>query len=282
MSIIGTHNLRDLIKCSGYSGTTGQSFRNNVTGAVTGTKLSDYLFHGWNWDTGLPSPPDSGIKYDSGHVFTMSGTMSTNANAHYVIRTGTNLNIVEASYAIQAEGDDVNVIADAVSDTAMSASVQVTSQVNPGLFPLGAGSVSGLAHFFIDGADTDTPPADHNPYEAHFHAQPIGTSPDGGFLDQTWTMQIVNINTGTGLFNSDPTSVNFTARMNNRGLAASDFTWKWFTDSGYTSLYSTGADAFWDQTNAGDDFSLWLQYQFQGGTPVDHGQVTFNDPRSAQ
>lgn len=281
-----TKDLLQLIRCSGYAGTAGQSFRNNVAGPSSplpsGTKMSDYIFNDWNWTGGIPSQPDSGVRYNSGAVFNMTGSMSCNANAQYIIRQGTNSGIITASYAIQAEGDNVQVTADSVSSTAMSASVLVTGQVNPGLFPLGANSVSGLAHYWINGADSDTQPADNNPCTAHFHAAPVATAPDGGYLDMSWQMQILNINTNSGLFNSDPTPFTCTARVNNRGLSASDFTFYWYTDSGYSSLYGTGPDQFWDESFVPEDFSLWLAYTFQGGSQIQHGQVTFHDQRSAQ
>lgn len=282
---MSTYDEVQLIKCSAGAGSSGQSFKVNVTGAVSGAKFTDYKFTSWDWNTGLPSPPDSGVKYDSGHVFTVSGSMTCGSRAGNVIRTGTNLGIVGASYSIQAEGDDVNVTADAVSTTAMSASVTVTGQVNPGLFPLTGSSVSGIADYWYGtptSTDQSSPPANNDPVEAHFHAAPVATAPDGGFLDMTWDMVISNPNLGTGLFNPSPTPMSMTARVNNRGLSASDFSWEWHAASDYSdAALSSTADYIWDgQVTAGDDLTLYLRYKFQGAAWINHGAVTFNDTRS--
>lgn len=48
-------NLKNLIKASGYAGTSGQSFRNHVAGAASGVKMSDYNMGNPAW-TNTPNP----------------------------------------------------------------------------------------------------------------------------------------------------------------------------------------------------------------------------------
>lgn len=51
------HSLYGLIRASGYSGAASQSFRNNVTGAITGARMSDYDLYGIvSWASGDYTP----------------------------------------------------------------------------------------------------------------------------------------------------------------------------------------------------------------------------------
>lgn len=282
-----TRDEVQLIKCSGGAGSSGQSFKNNVAGAASGVKMTDYEFQDWNWDTGLPSPPDSGVRYDSGHVFSMSGTISENAKASNVLRQGTNLGIVLADYVEQGNGDSVNVTADAVSSSAMSASVEVISQVNPGAFPISPTTCQGDAFYWYGSpsqSDHTSPPSNTDPTQAHFEASlavGLGT-PDGNYVDFAWSMEILNVNAGTGLFNSDPTPASMSARMNNRGLSLSDFDFEWHALADYSDAPVSSASSFiWDQPNTGDDVTFYLRFRFQGGAWQNHGAVTFTDSRPA-
>jgi hypothetical protein len=117
------YTLFHLIKASGNAGTSGQSFRNHVTGAASGTKMSDYKISTANY---AGEEPTTEFPYNHGEVFNMTLTFNGQGNhAHHIKRTG---NVIVASVGSPApNGFSVSSVSNIVGASSGS-TVDVTGQ----------------------------------------------------------------------------------------------------------------------------------------------------------
>jgi hypothetical protein len=79
-------NLIELIKASGGAGISGQSFANNVTGAASGVRMTDYLIPSWNIDSSTIPIDGLGVIYSSGHVFNIDIAITRGSRANLIQR----------------------------------------------------------------------------------------------------------------------------------------------------------------------------------------------------
>jgi hypothetical protein len=79
------YTLKQLIHASNHSadGTSGESFRYQVTGAGTGIKMTDYKVTGLTYVSGAPSSPSS-YTYTSPYTFTVVFTLVRNSSAYNI------------------------------------------------------------------------------------------------------------------------------------------------------------------------------------------------------
>lgn len=87
-------NLIELIKASGGAGSSGQTFRNNVTGAGNGIKVSDYKITNVSWS----GYPNEGSSYNDNHTFSITATVTRNTQAYRIQRTASNAFTITLSY----------------------------------------------------------------------------------------------------------------------------------------------------------------------------------------
>jgi hypothetical protein len=78
------YNLIELIKASGFSGTPGQSFQNNVSGATTGVAMTDYKFY----DISFSGQPNAQTIYPSGQQFTVQGVATGGSRFSNIAQSG--------------------------------------------------------------------------------------------------------------------------------------------------------------------------------------------------
>lgn len=284
---MATRDLIQLIKCSGYAGATGQSFRNNVLGAASGAKMTDYIIAGWaGWSSSPASQGSPGPTFNSGQVFDLSTTISGGSRISYITKTGSGL--VVATNLVKPDAAAVVVQSSSVTNTpgvnvapTISASVAITSGYNAGAAP----SMSASARYYYGGTDQGSPPASGY-CQAHFAAVITGGNgiSDGGYDDISFSL-VLDPNAGTGAFN-DVLSEPFTMRMQHRGYNPADFTVEWHGNSSYTNYLSGAPDYYADEAtfapssppNGG--YTLWFRYKAPGITTwTNYGPVTFTDSR---
>ena len=129
--------LLNLIKASGYSGVAGQSFRNNVTGAGTGVKMSDYNLDGWVWDT-AGAPTAVAWPYASGTSWAMTFTFTEGSKAKLIRRIaadglGPTVHVLSYSADDDISGEDISITTSSInsSDSLGSATLQLIASTSP-------------------------------------------------------------------------------------------------------------------------------------------------------
>ena len=267
-----TRDLKELIKCSGYAGVAGQSFRYHVAGAASSAKMSDYKLDWWNW-TGGPGSP---LHYPSGQVFNMSADLGPGSRLGYITRTGAG--VITLSDVVVGPGGSVTLNSSNGSGATVDARVTIVSPWNPGA----SASISGTAKYYWAGTDQTDPPSDSSLMQGHFQARVTGGAGigDGDYEDVTFKLSFVNPNAGTGHFNPDLGPTLFAASMYHRGIDYTDFDVQWHDNGSYTSLVSSAYDYYWTEPYVGASYSLWLRYRPHGGsTWTNVGEVQFIDPR---
>ena len=277
---MATKDLPNLIKCCNYAGTSGQTFRDNVTGAVSGTwMIRDHTVTGLDW-TGGPAGADV-FPQDTGHVYSMTGSFIGGSHIGYIIRQGSGLFAI-SNVTINA-GGSVSLDSSDVSGSSASASVTIIAPYNPGATE----SLSGSATYYYSGTDQASPPSSGY-CQAHFSAVVTGGggTPDGGYDNVEFDLAMSNVNAYTGDFNVTPAAQHFVAATNHRGVSPSDMTVEWHDNSSYTHYVSGAFNYFVDESviwpTAPDPsgYTLWLRYQLPGGGSwVNFGAVTFIDSR---
>jgi hypothetical protein len=277
---MATRDLKELIKCSNYAATSGQSFKNNVAGAVSGAKMTDYIVTGWNW-TGGPAGADV-FRQDTGHIYSMVGTFLGGSRISNIIRQGSGL-LAISSVTINAGGSVTLNSNNVTSSATASADVEIIAPYNPGATV----SMSADAKYYYSGSDQASPPSSGY-CQAHFAAVVTGggASPDGGYDNVSFYLSMSNVNAYTGNFNDNPAPLYCVAATNHRGISPSDFTVEWHLDSAYTSLQSGNPNYFVDESviwpSAPDPsgYTLYLRYKGPGvSTWTNYGAVTFIDSR---
>src|SRR5665213_2091379 len=223
---MATKDLPNLIKCCNYAGTSGQSFKNNATGAVSGTwMIRDHTVTGLDW-TGGPAGADVAPQ-DTGHVYSMGGSFIGGSHIGYIIRQGSGLFAI--SNVTINPGGSVSLDSSDVSGSSAAASITIIAPYNPGATV----SMSASAGYYYSGSDQASPPASGY-CQAHFAAVVTGSgaTPDGGYDNVSFDLAMTNVNAYTGDFNDNPAALHCVAATNHRGIEPSDFTVEWHLESG--------------------------------------------------
>lgn len=259
-----TFDLKSLIQASGYSGSSGQSFRNHVLGAATGAKLSDYKCTDWTF-SGDPAPE---LTYSDGAHFAISITFSQNSRVDYIKRTGNSISI---NPGLSPTGFNVTAASSSVvaASAGSAASVTVSAPYN------GTRSYSGTAWF--DGYISPAQPSDSTSDPVRFQAV-VAASGASGSQACSFTFSFAP---DSGGFN--PTlSHTFSLTMNNRSYStdASTYLWNWSTTSDFSSIVGT-ASSYVLNSAPGETHTLYLRGRATvSDVWTNVGAVTFVDPRS--
>jgi len=279
---MSSHDLIQLIKCSGYAATSGQSFRNHVAGAASGAKMSDYIVTALDW-TGGPAGADV-FPQDSGHVYSMVGNFIGGSRIGNIIRQGSATGLFTISSITINPGGSVVLNSNTVSGSSALADVEIIAPYNPGATI----SESGSATYYYSGTDQSSPPASGY-CQAHFSARVTGSggTADGGYDNVTFDLSMPNVNAYTGDFNANPAALSCVAATNHRGIPYTDFTVEWHSNSSYTALVSSSPDYYPDESvfapssPPSGGYTLYLRYYLtSGGVSWNNfGAVTFIDSR---
>lgn len=257
-----------LIQASGYAGTSGQSFRNNVPGAVSGARTSDYYLDGWgNWTNSysggtlaynatvtltfdlyaggrwynLPRKPLVALAND-GTDPTSTGSASVVSGA--LMLPGSN------TVQMQVRGGTKIVQLHRVFNGISKQWTEYGTEPNPNPVSV-ASDIDIFAQFTSTGSTTP----DAYSYTLHLHYPG-----DGDFNDP--------------LDFSFPVTVMGNVTTDNTAASV-----EWHTNSSYTALYTTGALARVESGGSGPTSgSLWMRYK-DNGAWVNYGQVDWFDPR---
>lgn len=271
-----TYTLKDLIIASGYAGTAGQSFRNNVASAVTGAAMTDYKCTAWAFS----GDPAVGTTYSDNASFTISITFTQGSRAQYIKRTGSSVLVLldgigpdyvgtmpthNSGFQIASSSHTINAVA--------TGTLSVTLRA-PSALPSG---YTGSAWF--DGYTSPAYPT-YNGVDAdpiHFRGAVSFGSGAG-----TPTLQAFSISYApdTGPFNLTLyQTFPITMFMRSTDTSTSLYDWEWHYNSSYTSLRGTGPGVF-EASIPGNSWTYYLRAKPTGtSTWTNVGAVTFTDPR---
>lgn len=246
--------LVDLIKASGYSGVAGQSFRNNVLGAVTGAKVTDYKQTAASWDTqtfaGLHNPNDS-------YVCTLTFTEGSRAfnfrNAGNVIVLSLNdIEVVKSSESMGSAGSGTATVnVDGRLDLS-GAGISSTFTVPPSPIAFGSGGGVNTVHFIVS----------------------VNSVASGSDF-RGWHFTLPNANTGppfnTYAGGGDISSGSYSVEVRRRAPAITDYDFEWYSDATFTTFFDSGSQVLWTQSFVGQDKTLWVQWRIK---PALNGGIT--------
>jgi hypothetical protein len=263
--------LTDLILASGNSGVAGQSFRNHVTGAVTGAAMTDYQVTGWSFS----APPTNGATYTGTQNFGGNITFTQGSRAGNIKRTGAAMTdpVPTLSYTAPT-GGTFAITTNSIVGAATGSTYNV--QITPGYNNTGS-SPAGNPGWF-DGYTSPTTPAGTGPDNVTMFGSLTGVGAVTGSQGASWSdIYVVDI----GPFNST-LSVARSILMNNRLEDVGDWDWEWHANSSYTSLLSSvytytfgssqnGVTTAWVRAARKLSFThIWENV----------GAITFTDPRA--
>lgn len=256
-------DLLSLIKASGYAGVSGQSFRNNVAGATSGAKMSDYNLDGWTF-IGAPNTVD---QYGDGAVFDITISFIQSSRASNIKRLG---NTIVATPGTQPEGFDIissssNVVAAADGSTVH---VEVSAPTN--------GSITYSSHvWYSNYADGVYPPNDGSSQDVTFEGKVISGPPTGTdevSLHLSYTPDIGGFNPGI------TAEFPFTMIRRSHSVNLDDYDWEWYSDSAYTNYVASGSIIV--PMTAGQTVAYYLRASEKGKNIWNNvGMVSFTDNR---
>ena len=273
---MASKKLRNLIRASGNTGVAGQSFRNHVTGAGSGARMSEYNLYGWqNW----ASP---NYAHDPGHanVFAdntvLAFTFDLNAGSRFGhIKGGAgnwNLHVPEGGGANESVLQ--NLVWGAQFPVGNSFEVRVR-----GMYRYSAG-MQIVRNWFRDFGNLEPPP-DNLDYAWTIDA--AGTAPDLAGYDH-FNLQIQYIppqtDTSAGVFN-DYLQITYPVDVAPRAGAR---VWEveWHDNSSYTNLIHTGAQLTITSGASNAYGEYWYRYKHSGQGSWTNGSpapVIHDDPR---
>lgn len=270
--------LQRLIIASGGVGVPGESFRNDVTGAASGARMSDYRLTAVGF-SGEPAPE---LTYDDNDLFNVTATFTRGSRAHHIQRN------VSAAWAVSIIGGPTGASATVETFTAngsplgASHSLGIRVRAPYGGSPAISGNLTQPAA--LEPADPD---ADPWPVRLTFSVGGGGTGTTAMTLEPLYVVD-------AGAFNTALTDA-WPMTINNRSWSTSDYECEWHGNSGFTDLLSTSAT--YDLTNSalypsvpeglfgGEEITVYLRYRLVGGSTWTEyggtGAVFYEDPRPA-
>ncbi len=278
--------LKQLIIASGNAGTSGQSFLNHVTGAASGTKMSDYVCSGITF-TGEPVD-DLGSDYASNTLFNIVATIARGSKFYHIQR-----NVVGAwSFTIPGEATasaTVDAFSAAGSPTGATHNIDLRIR----------GKKNGSPTNTPTADQTGSPPADHVPWAVTYNGTP-------GSLGGTGTTSLTinwQYTPDTGSFNSVKMG-SWTGPFLNRGYDIDvDFDYEWrsadsgggtlmstartFTLTGDTGrlIYSGSDDGLINNGSADNECTIYFRWRIKtssggSGSWTNYGAVYYHDERA--
>lgn len=270
--------LRNLILASGNAGTSGQSFRNHVTGATSGTKMSDYNLGSASF-TNQPvddvgNYPD---QYDAVITVTFAGV-------------GGKFDLIKRSFT-DAANWNVSVIG------GLGASVAIQSLTSSG--PTNAVITTRIRSPFRTDGSLFGSAAFANGTQSLGDPEPIlitGSASNPGAAAASTVQGFISYFPDNGPYN--PTITNgsgWSAPFSHRALDATAFSWEWYTStsdrSSSTNMLSNSRTftlttqvpplAQSGGTVPLDSFTLYFRTRTLAGGEFSLGSVSWTDPRPA-
>lgn len=268
------YTLRDLIKASGNAGTSGQSFRNHVTGATSGTAMSHYKA-GLAFDV-TDALPSTEYTYASGSsVYTRITYLSTAVKWSLIRQNGTTPWTQIGSSSTTGGLRPSSVVWD---DTGLTGTANYTLI---GVYdPNTLQTLSYYDAWFRDYPYPNQPP-DSGTYVVRAKPVATGSLTPSGSSTMTYQWQYVP---DIGPFNptyTDPTSITVAVSRIAYPAWATVHESEYYSDSGYTTLVGNTISS-----DPETIFTWWIRYrikaEYNGGTPGSwnyYGSYTWYDPR---
>lgn len=256
--------LKTLIQASGNSGAVGQSFRNHVTGAATGAKMTDYILSAWGFSGGVPAPE---LTYTTSQAFAMNIDHTQGSRAFNIKRTG----------AVVTESD-ISVPLGATialsSNNTVAASTGSTITVTVGA-PYNPAATAVCNSGWFDGYTYPSAPGDQAAHPVTMYHTLSGA---GGSGTQHVTWYLIYQPDIPGFNPQLMTS--FDANFNNRAETTADWEFQFYSDSGYTTLVGSSVSYTFDSLPE-QISTYWTKARRigSGGSYGALGPTSFTDPR---
>src|SRR5690348_9138175 len=221
-------DLLNLIKASGYAGTSGQSFRNNVTGAASGAKMSDYNLYAWVFGGTQPSTSPLGASYVGTTDFAMTFDFTQNSRANYIKRIGAALTI-DADIPGNPGGYSASIVAQNVVAAVSGSSVTV--RVVPPLGSAPSGAIVLAQPWFTSYTYPNQPPSGSG-------SQPVkmgvAVSSGGGGTEVRNIHFTLSYAPDIGPYNPTISQAYVNIPFTTRADTLDDFEYEWHTTSAYS------------------------------------------------
>lgn len=270
-------DLRTLIQASGFSGVSGQSFRNHVSGAATGVAMSDYFISGVVFTNPLDPPPTS---YPDNTTYFATASLSV-----FGTMAGAILNRSTTAWQVSAtETEDAGTGQSAsLTSVAWSGGTAILGLNVRGAYTPGTPSTTANVYFRDYSYPSEPPDAATYPVRFAIVSGSVAASGSATmYVNIAFTpdMYAAGFNPST---NNASVLEDWRVRVDRIANPGQTIEVEWHTDSGFTSLYST-AMAFDIDSDVNTDVSYWLRYRNAGSTGSwtaygGSGEVHWMDPR---
>lgn len=275
------YNLRELIKASGYAGTSGQSFRNHVTGAASGVGMRDYLINTATWTN--PFEPLPTI-YDSPAL-----AYATISFADMGDLAGAIVNRDVSAWQVQAtvldggsgEAATITGVEWYTDHPTNNAEAYVGISVD-GPYAIGIPTVSTYV-WYRDYTEPDRPAdGDTDPYVVDFSVI-SGSVPAAGTGLVQLALSLTPDRFGAA-FNPPQSNASvlgdWTLTIDRRDNPGQQIEAEWYSDSSYSTLVSTNL-TYTISSSPNTSVSYWARYRNSGSsdTWTNIGEVNWQDPR---
>jgi hypothetical protein len=268
-------DLLGLIKASGYAGTSGQSFVNNVLpiGAKSGAKMTDYYISGWVFSGTQPSSTPVGGSYIGTTDFAMNVDFTQNSLAFNIKRIGAPI-VLDADVPGNPGGYSASIVAQNVVVGASGSTITV--RVVPPIGTTPSGSIVAGQTWYVNYPYPSTPPSGAGAQPVRFTAA-IGSGGGGGEVRNIhFTLSYAP---DIGPFNASLAKVYTGIPFTTRAETLNDFQYEWHTTSAYSDSSPITFSSFTISSTPLYSISYWLRYRRPGGAWNNVGEVHWEDTR---
>lgn len=263
-------DLIKLIKAGGvYAGTSGQTFRSHVPGAVSTAFMHEFDLWAWEFSDQVPAPE---LIYTGIRDFHMNLAFSQGARASNIKRIGAVATILPVNVP---PGSSVGFTQNSIVGAATGS--EVTVQVAPGYNP---SATPYQNSGWFDGYTAPTsPPGQAAEPVLMYHA--LSGAGGSGSQHIQWYIQYVPGKDNDAAGYNPILSQFFDAHLYNRAEDIGDWEFQWFSDSGYSTLVFDGPAGVTIYSNPGQTTTFWTRARrvVSGGSWSPLGAVSFTDPR---
>lgn len=268
-------NLVELIKASGNTGTSGQSFKDHVTGASGGgVSMTSYQLGSMGSYSGTPNPPVE-TTYTTPQTWNIVITFSNyGANFSQIRRNGTS----PWSFIGVANQTLNSVTWDNGAGTAtLNTTVEGAYDAN---------TLPGLSSFNVWYVGYTSPTQNPNSGSVSVEVYPLTTGGGSASGWDDYNLQWI-YDPDTAAFNTNATTSSFSFRINKKAYPGWTTTYEWeiHSDSNYNNVLGTNSYTF-SSDEAYDADVGYIRYRikaaYNGGTPgswTNYGVIHWTDPR---
>lgn len=271
-----------LVKASGNSGVSGQTFLGHVTGAASGVgcKTSDYYLNGATLDQDTPGQGGN-VTYDSPQSWILTFQLQKGSRFHHIQRTDlAALDVNMDSDGVSVTGASATITSKSISSTQLGFTLNLSSQPRTGSQPASNIAVWTNPGSYGDGKwfvgytyPTLAPVGTAESIEFFFHTT---SSPGGGTNVRNYDVYVHYV-PDNGPYN--PTLIwHDEILMRDRGTVLSDFEIEWSRDG--VNVHGSGNYFTRLQSVAYENFSVYYRYRYVGAVSWSAWQqVQWVDPR---